>query len=189
MITITPFAWEDWHALWIIRLAQLAEDGISIDPATIPAQPNLEELAMLVTTRRATPSDATAILALNQAFDDVRATVEHIAEHIALRAQYETPFVAEIAGQVVGLACLRLIPCLCDPIPSAELTELIVHPHYRRNGVGRALVDRIAEEARIQGATSLVLMTAWRNTQAHAFYHAIGFRLYTIMMQRRLLPE
>jgi GNAT superfamily N-acetyltransferase len=148
----------------------------------------MEALIMLVTTRLAIPNDAAAILALNQTLDDVRATVEHIAEHIALHARYETPFVAEIAGQVVGLACLRLFPCLCDPVPSAELTELIVHPQYRRNGVGRALVDRIAEEAHIQGATSLVLMTAWRNTHAHAFYHAIGFRLYTIMMQRSLLP-
>jgi GNAT superfamily N-acetyltransferase len=43
MITVAPFAWEDWHALWIIRLAQLAEDGIILDPATIPAQPNLDD--------------------------------------------------------------------------------------------------------------------------------------------------
>ena len=141
---------------------------------------------MAIITRRAMPSDAAAIRALNAALDDVRATIEHIADHIANRERYETPFVAEIAGQVVGLACLRLLPCLCDPIPSAELTELIVLPQFRRNGVGRALIARIETEARVQGATTLILMTAWRNTQAHAFYHAVGYRLYTIMMQRSL---
>lgn len=141
----------------------------------------------MITIRRATTDDAHAILQLNIIHDDVRATATHIADHIATRSHFETPFVAEVDSQVVGLACLRLCPTLCDPIPSAELTELIVHPAFRRRGVGRALITRIEDEARSHGATILVLMTAWRNTQAHAFYHSIGYRLYTIMMQRSLV--
>jgi predicted GNAT family acetyltransferase len=43
--------------------------------------------------------------------------------------------------------------------------------------------------ARASGATTLVLMTAWRNTQAHAFYHALGYRLYTVTMQRALYSD
>jgi GNAT superfamily N-acetyltransferase len=78
------------------------------------------------------------------------------------------------------------VPCLCDPVPYAELTELFVEPAYRRAGIGRHLVQRIEAEARAAGAATLVLMTAWRNTDAHAFYHALGYRLYTIMMQRSL---
>jgi ribosomal protein S18 acetylase RimI-like enzyme len=145
-----------------------------------------ETIAMAITVRRAIPADASAIIQLNIAFQDLRATVAHVAEHIQVRSQYETPFVAEIDQQVVGLACLRLLPCLCDPIPYAELTELIVDPSARRHGVGRALVRAIEAEALVQGATTLVLMTAWKNTQAHAFYHAIGYRLYTATMQRAL---
>ena len=141
---------------------------------------------MQILTRLAIPSDAAAILHLNAAFNDVRAPVEHIAAHIAQRSHFETPFVASIDGQVVGLACLRLIPMLCDPIPSAELTELIVDPHFRRQGVGHALVRRVEQAAREQGARMLSLMTAWHNTQAHAFYHAMGYRLYTLTMQRSL---
>ncbi len=137
--------------------------------------------------RPATPADAAAILALNAAFDDVRATVEHIAEHIAQRSQFETAYVATIHAEVVGLACLRLLPNLCDPIPSAELTGLIVHPKARRLGVGRALVRQIEQAAREQGARMLFLMTAWQNGQAHAFYHAVGYRVYTMTMQRSLL--
>ena len=144
---------------------------------------------MTITVRRAVPTDATAIVQLNIAFNDLRATAAHIAEHILARSQFETPYVAELDQQVVGLACLRLLPCLCDPIPYAELTELIVDPRYRRQGAGRALVQAIEAEARSQGATTMVLMTAWKNTQAHAFYHAIGYRLYTVMMQRSLIDE
>jgi ribosomal protein S18 acetylase RimI-like enzyme len=141
---------------------------------------------MTIIVRRAVAADAPAILGLNAAFNDVRATADHIAAHIAERAQFETPFVAEVGGAVVGMACLRLLPCLCDPIPSAELTELVVDPRARRQGVGRALLRAIEVEALAQGATALTLMTAWRNTEAHGFYHALGYRLYTVMMQRPL---
>jgi len=140
-----------------------------------------------ITIRPAVAADASAILQLNAAFEDVRATVAHIAGHIENHAQFETPFVAILDGRVVGLACLRLLPCLCDPLPSAELTELVVDPDYRRKGVGRSLVQYIERRARAQGAVRLTLMTAWQNTDAHAFYQALGYNLYTIFMQRSLL--
>lgn len=141
---------------------------------------------MLIITRPAVPADAAAILGLNIAANDVRASEAHIAAHIESSAQYEMPFVATIDGRVVGLACLRLLPCLCDEAPYAELTELIVGPPYRRMGVGTKLIRHVEVTARAGGAHTLVLMTAWRNTAAHAFYHALGYRLYTITMQRTL---
>jgi GNAT superfamily N-acetyltransferase len=141
---------------------------------------------MLISIREAVPDDAGAIARLNAAFDDLRATPEHIAGHLRDRAAFERGFVAEADATVVGIACLRLLPCLCDPIPYAELTELFVDPIYRRYGIGRQLAQRIEAEARTAGAVKLVLMTAWRNADAHAFYQAFGYRLYTITMQRSL---
>lgn len=139
-----------------------------------------------IAVRRATPADAPAITGLTAANNDQRAAPEHIADHIANRARFEDPFVAEIAGEVVGLACLRLLPCLCDPVPYAELTELVVAPAHQRQGIGRALVRQVEEEARLAGAAELVLITAWRNGRAHAFYHALGYTLYTVTMRRSL---
>ena len=123
---------------------------------------------MATIVRRASPTDAEAIARLNLAFNDLRTTPEQIADHITNRAGYETPFVAERDGDIVGMACLRLLPCLCDRLPYAELTELYVDPAHHRHGVGRALVRQIEEVARAQGAAELVLLTAWRNTRAHA---------------------
>lgn len=142
---------------------------------------------MTIIVRKAIPDDAPAIVRLYQAADDLRATPEHIAEHIASRSVFERGFVAEYSGVVVGIACLRLFPQLADPQPYAELTELLVDAAYRRQGIGRALIQRLEAEARAGGATELVLMTAWRNTNAHAFYHSLGFRLYTLMMRRSLV--
>lgn len=142
---------------------------------------------MTVVVRPATPEDAPAIIRLNTTFNDLRATPEHVADHLANRTQFEQAFVAEVNGQVVGMVGLRILPCLCDPIPYAELTELFVDPSARRLGVGRALVERCEEHARVAGAVELVLLTAWCNTGAHAFYHALGYGLYTVTMRRRLV--
>ena len=141
---------------------------------------------MEITVRPATPADAEAIARLNLTYDDLRTTPAHIADHIASRAQFERPYVAARGGAVVGMACLRLLPCLCDDTPFAELTELKVDPNHHRHGIGRALVRHIEDEARAQGAAELMLITAWRNTRAHTFYHALGFGLYTITMRRSL---
>jgi len=168
--------WEQWSLDGTIVRAHRATAGA----------PNAERRCMHITIRPAVPDDAEAIARLNAAFDDLRATPEHIASHLRERSAFERGFVAEVDGAVAGIVCLRLLPCLCDPIPSAELTELFVDSAYRRCGIGRYLVQRIEAEARAAGADKLVLMTAWRNTEAHAFYHALGYRLYTITMQRSL---
>jgi GNAT superfamily N-acetyltransferase len=144
---------------------------------------------MAITIRPATPADAAEIARLNAAYDDLRATPEQIAAQLVAAAPIETAFLAEVDGRVAGMACLRLLPTVCDPTPYAELTELFVEADARRLGVGRALVAHIEAQARARGATELVLMTAWRNTNAHAFYHALGYRNYTIMMRRRLDSE
>jgi len=36
---VRAFAWEDWRSLWLVRLAQLAEEGVVLDPSEIPEQP------------------------------------------------------------------------------------------------------------------------------------------------------
>lgn len=141
---------------------------------------------MAITIRPAAPDDAAAIARMNAEANDLRATVEHIAEHIALRSDYERAFIAEVDGQIAGIACLRLLSSVCDPIPYAELTEMYVCEAFRRHGVGRALIRHVEAEAASQGATALVLMTAWRNQRAHAFYHDMGYGLYTITMRRAL---
>lgn len=144
-------------------------------PASIP-----------VIVRLATAADAEPIYQFHVAFNDVRASPAYIAESIRSRSAFERLFVAEWAGRVVGVAALRLLPCACDPEPYAELTELYVAETARRQGVGRALVQALEAEAWAGGARRLVLMTAWRNSGAHAFYHSLGYRLFTLSMVRDL---
>ena len=143
---------------------------------------------MSITVRQATPEDAGEIARLNATVDDLRATPEQIAAQITACAGIETMFLAEVDGHVAGMVSLRLLPNICDPIPYAELTELFVEAAYRRLGVGRALVERIEQEAKRAGANQLVLVTAFKNSRAHAFYHALGYAMYLFAMHKRFEP-
>lgn len=56
-----------------------------------------------------------------------------------------------------------------------KLDKLYVHPDWQRRGIGRALLDRIAERACAQGRSHLVLRVNRANVQAIAAYRKWGF--------------
>jgi GNAT superfamily N-acetyltransferase len=105
---------------------------------------------------------------------------------LAASAGIETAYLAELDGHAVGFACLRLIPTLFSAAPYAELTELFVEAAYRRHGVGRALMRFVEAEAQAAGATELFLLTGFKNTGAHHFYHATGYSLRCFTMHKSL---
>jgi GNAT superfamily N-acetyltransferase len=82
--------------------------------------------------------------------------------------------VAELDGTVVGLAHLQVTPALERERPAAKLAALVVDDAHRGEGVGRALVEEMEEEARRRGCSVLFLTTAARRKDAHAFYERIG---------------
>ena len=72
---------------------------------------------------------------------------------------------------LAGCACVRTLgPHL------AEIKRMYVRPAYRRQGLGRALVDACIEEMRAAGYATLRLDSARFMTGAHALYQAAGFR-------------
>ena len=98
-------------------------------------------------------------------------------EAVARRLERVQPgvLVAELGGRVVGVASFHLIPHIELDHPTARLTSLVVAEEARQGGIGRALVDRVEQEARTQGCGRLELMSGDRRTDAHAFYRRLGF--------------
>ena len=71
--------------------------------------------------------------------------------------------VAELAGEIAGFAA----------VVGGELDGLFVEPYLWGGGVGRALVDAAAHEARRRGLS----LTVIANPTARGFYERCGFTL------------
>jgi ribosomal protein S18 acetylase RimI-like enzyme len=85
------------------------------------------------------------------------------------RVGAERIWVAEVDGQVVGLA--GLIPGEGE----AELEPLIVSELYRGLGIGRQLAKAVISAARAAGFRQVKVRPVARNESAIQFFHAMGF--------------
>jgi ribosomal protein S18 acetylase RimI-like enzyme len=70
--------------------------------------------------------------------------------------------------------------------PAGVLYDVVVDPAYRRQGVGRMLLDAALEALKARGAPRAVLSTADRNAPAQHLFEGAGFRRTMIEMTREL---
>jgi GNAT superfamily N-acetyltransferase len=83
--------------------------------------------------------------------------------------------VAELDGEVVGLAGIHVSPSLEYDWDVAKVSLIVVDEGHRRSGVGRALLAAMEDEARKRSCTLLFLTTAERRRDAHEFYRRLGW--------------
>jgi ribosomal protein S18 acetylase RimI-like enzyme len=93
-------------------------------------------------------------------------------------------------GALLGYAYATVEPRNWNDLLDAcgKLNDIFVDAPARRRGVARALVGAVREELAKRAAPRLVLMTAWRNPEAHAFFEAMGFRRTMLEMTAELGP-
>jgi ribosomal protein S18 acetylase RimI-like enzyme len=86
--------------------------------------------------------------------------------------------VAEADARIVGYAYGTLEPRDWNDLLDAcgKLNDLYVDAGARRQGIGRALATEMLAALRGRGAPRVVLLSAWQNPQAHAFFESLGFR-------------
>jgi len=142
---------------------------------------------MLLRDIRAEASEAVAELVRD--FTHLATTSAQIKQRLARSRGIEHPILAELDGKVVGFASLRLLHYLGEDVPYAEISELFVLEHYRRQGIARALLTELEVRARIVGASSVALLTAADNDIALALYRAMGFQEFSIALQKWFVEE
>lgn len=89
-------------------------------------------------------------------------------------------FIAWVDGQAVGL--LNAIEGFSTfaAQPLVNIHDLAVLPAWRGQGVGRALLQAVEDEARARGACKLTLEVLSGNTRAAQVYVKQGFALYAL---------
>lgn len=114
----------------------------------------------------------------------------------ALRQRNCIGMVAELAGRVVGFMIYELHK------GKLEILDFAVDPRYRRQGVGRQMVDRLKNKLSQQGRNELRLLVRERNLVAQLFFRSQEFLAVDVLpneyddtdedayvMRYRLLPE
>src|SRR5262245_12757264 len=142
-----------------------------------------------ITVRQATPDDATELARMLDLFDNMGATPEQVAARMLACQNVLTTFIGEIDDQVVGFACLRLIPHLQGDEPYAELTDIYVDAPFRRQGVARALIEQLEAAARPAGASGGVIFTGFADEGGQSAYRASGYARCAVAMEKRFPEE
>jgi GNAT superfamily N-acetyltransferase len=128
------------------------------------------------TIREATPNDAPDIAAL---LDELgyRSSAAQAAERLERIAADPSTWVivAEVESELAGLGALHVQNLVERDEPGCQVAGLIVGQRFRRRGIGELLMQALEDEARRRGGKVMVLNTAHRRADAHAFYEALGY--------------
>ena len=117
-------------------------------------------------------------------------TLEDLDEVLAIeRVSFQTPWSQgafryeltqnRVARSVVVRAGVHLVGyvCLWEIGHEIHITNLAVHPSFRRRGAARALFGRILEDARGSGVELVFLEVRPTNAEALTLYESLGFRV------------
>jgi len=108
--------------------------------------------------------------------DLLDAARDYIAE--SLKSENVILLVAEDAdvGKIVGIARVEIKNRrFYEPRVKGVITDLYVHPSYRRKKVGALLVDKAVEELQGRGINMLTAIYPINNIIAKKFYENLGF--------------
>lgn len=107
---------------------------------------------------------------------NVSINVDELVENdIPKLSQFAAPscglFIAKVDGQNAGCAGFRQ-----NNQSTAEIKRMYVKPEYRRQGIGRALLQTIIDEATKLGYTKIRLDTGSFAKEAQKLYRSFGFQ-------------
>jgi GNAT superfamily N-acetyltransferase len=136
--------------------------------------------------RWARPGDEAEVLRLvkglavyERAPDAVQTTEAMLTETLFGANPQVFAFLAELDGRVVGLALWFLTYSTWTGRPSLYLEDLFVDEPARGNGAARALMARLAQEAKARDCARMDWAVLDWNVDAMAFYERLGARRQT----------
>lgn len=121
-----------------------------------------------VTIEKMTPDDLDRVLEIEQLSYPTpwsrRAFLSELTEN-----SYAHYFVARVGGEIVGYFGMWII------LEEAHITNIAVHPSFRRQGIGESMLRFAFEKAKELGATRMTLEVRVSNIPAQTLYRKLGF--------------
>jgi GNAT superfamily N-acetyltransferase len=146
-------------------------------PAPEPPKPAIRE---------AKPSDTARLVELitelGHEIDD-----KGVKKNLAtLKKLGETPLVATIGKDVVGLCGVHKTVTVHRGAPLGRITILVVAEEAQRHGLGRMLVEAAEQLLRKAGCKVVEVTSNDRRAPAHAFYRHLGYERSSIRFFKKL---
>jgi ribosomal-protein-alanine N-acetyltransferase len=76
---------------------------------------------------------------------------------------------AEVEGRIVGYVLFWFLP------EEVDIHNIAVHPDFRRQGIGRLLLEQVVDAARRQERLRVTLDVRFSNASAQNLYRSFGF--------------
>lgn len=134
-----------------------------------------------LTLRFAQPSDYTTLFALIQKLAEyeklshaVTGNALALKEHLFGSRNYIEAILAESAGEAVGFALFFHNYSTFLTKPGIYLEDLFVLPEYRRQGIGKAILKKLAQIAVERNCGRLEWSVLDWNVSAQDFYRSMG---------------
>jgi len=139
----------------------------------------IDERAERVIVRGLRPADLEPVIAL-----DAKNTGRRRTEYFKVKLQQnlaETGIKVSLAAELDGCFCGFLLARVYygefgSLEPAAVLDTLDVHPDFRRQGVGTALLSQLRRNLQALGGMRLETEVRFSDTDLLAFFHRQGFR-------------
>jgi GNAT superfamily N-acetyltransferase len=156
------------------------------EPAPKPSPPPKPKEKPRPKLRDARPSDAARLVELIHELGH-EVTVKQVRTSLAaLKKLGETPIVATLGMEVVGLVGVHRTVTVHRPAPVGRIPVLIVAKEARGLNLGRMLVEAVEQWCRKQGCQLIEVTSNDRRAEAHAFYRHLGYERTSIRFFKKL---
>ena len=78
-------------------------------------------------------------------------------------------------GLAIGMVSAQLVISTAQGAHSAWLEDMIIHEHYRGQGIGKALITEVLAWAKQKGATRTQILVDTENAPAVGYYQHLGW--------------
>ena len=149
-------------------------------------EPALQSPPPKPSVRNARPSDARELVELIGALG-AKIDEDSVRSNLAsLKKSGETPLVAVLGDEIVGLCGLGRRIAIHRPAPLGRITALVVKESARGKGIGRLLVEAAEQWMRQHGCYLVEVTSNDRRADAHAFYRHLGYERTSIRFAKDL---
>ncbi len=153
-----------------VALAKIAQSGKSVEQPIYIRKPDAHPLPAGVKFRPMTALDLVSASAIEKAvYGNSAWSAAQFKEEYAKAPKTAHYLAAEFEGQLIAYAGIFYLADVAD------IHTLTVVAEHRRKGIGRELLKRLIDWARVKSAQAVMLEMRLGNDQARPLYESFGF--------------